>query len=87
MGRLIHALGRMGLLHVLCEGGGELAAGLIRRRLVDELLLFVSPCIIGGRKAVPAVGGAGWLLSSKPELVFTGVERVGRDVLLRASLV
>lgn len=83
---VLRKLGRMDVLHVLCEGGGELAADLIGRRLVDELVLFVSPCIIGGRRAVPAVGGRGWSLGAKRGLVFTGVERVGRDLLIRAKL-
>ena len=33
-------LGKTGVLHVLCEGGGELAYELIRTRLVDECLFF-----------------------------------------------
>lgn len=81
---LMHRLGRLGILHVLCEGGGRLAEALLKAGLVDELYLFVSPCIVGGDGAVPAVGGTGWVLGDARRLEFTSVERVGRDILIRA---
>lgn len=77
-------LGRRGLLHVLSEGGGEIAAALIAARAVDEFLFFVSPRIIGGNTSRPAVGGPGWLLAEAPHLRFASVERVGCDILIRA---
>jgi diaminohydroxyphosphoribosylaminopyrimidine deaminase / 5-amino-6-(5-phosphoribosylamino)uracil reductase len=82
--RLMAELGRRGILHVLCEGGGELAEALIRAKRVDEFLFFVAPCILGGRDAVPAVGGAGWPIEAKPELRILDVGRAGSDVMIRA---
>lgn len=82
--RLLRRLGKRGLLHVLCEGGGEVAHSLIRSDLVDEYLFFVAPRVLGGTKAVPAVGGRGWSLAGTPRLRFTACERVGDDVMLRA---
>lgn len=79
---MLKQLGQMGVLHILCEGGGELAAELIRRGLVDELVLFVSPCVLGA-SGTPAVGGHGWLLGSKPEFDILDVERAGADVCIR----
>jgi diaminohydroxyphosphoribosylaminopyrimidine deaminase/5-amino-6-(5-phosphoribosylamino)uracil reductase len=81
---LFRRLGALGLLHVVCEGGGELAAALIRARLVDEFWFFVAPRILGGKTAIGAVGGPGWPLPSAPELVFTERRRVGRDLLIMA---
>ena len=40
-------LGEMGFLHVLCEGGLELARALARDGLVDEWLAVLSPKVIG----------------------------------------
>jgi len=74
----------MGLLHVLCEGGGELAGNLVRARCVDEYFFFVAPRIIGGMRAVPAVGGRGWPLAGAPHLKIVECRRTGDDVLLRA---
>lgn len=82
--RLLRELGRRGILHVLCEGGGTLAESLIRAGVVDQYWFFVAPVIVGGREAVPAVAGMGWTLARAPRLEFTGSMRIGQDVLLRA---
>jgi len=82
---LFNELGRMGLLHVMCEGGGELAFSLIDAGLVDEYLFFVAPLVMGGRSSVPAVAGKGWSLESAPRLRFVGCDRVGDDMVLRAT--
>jgi diaminohydroxyphosphoribosylaminopyrimidine deaminase / 5-amino-6-(5-phosphoribosylamino)uracil reductase len=81
---LFASLGRMGLLHVVCEGGGELAFSLIDAGFVDEYLIFLAPKLIGGRGSVPAVGGRGWMLRNGPRLDFKDCERVGDDFLIRA---
>lgn len=83
---LMQKLGHLGILHILCEGGGELAASLIRAGLVNEFRFFVAPCIIGGRKAPGAVGGIGWALLAAPKLVVTECRRIGKDILIAARL-
>ncbi len=81
---LMKELGRRGLLHVMCEGGGELAASLIQAGCVDEYWFFVAPCLLGGGRSRSAVAGNGWKLGSNPQLVYRSMERVGRDVFIRA---
>ncbi len=85
LGKLVEELGKLGILHMLCEGGAELAEALIREGLVDEYWFFIAPCIIGGRRSVTAVAGEGWLMPEKRELTFQSVEWVGRDLLIRAK--
>mgnify|MGYP003587137483 CR=1 FL=1 len=82
-GALLDELGRMGLLHVLCEGGGELAASLIEGGLVDEYLFFISPSFLGG-SATAVVGGRGWRMAGRPHLRFISVERCGADIMVKA---
>lgn len=81
---LASRLGKIGLLHVLCEGGAELAGELIRSGLVDEFVFFVAPTILGGWRALPAITGRGWPLATAPRLRFEEVSRAGRDILIRA---
>lgn len=81
---LLRRLGRAGHMHVLCEGGGELAAELLRSGCADELILFVAPVVLGGRSSVPAVGGAGWRLPVAPRYRIAACTRAGDDVMLRA---
>lgn len=84
MRHLMEHLGALGLLHVVCEGGGELAAELLREGLVDELAMFFAPRVLGGRGARPSVGGADVPLAAAQELEWISTERVGRDLLVRA---
>lgn len=80
---LMRRLHRLGLLHVLVEGGGELAAAWLRTGWVDELVWFVAPLVIGGR-GVPSVGGRGWPLDGAPRFTIVEARRVGPDVMMRA---
>ncbi len=48
LGAVLRRLGREGFLHVLCEGGGRLAANLLWRKLVDDMILFYAPAILLG---------------------------------------
>ena len=54
------ALAERGLLDVLCEGGPGLAGSLLSQGLIDRVLLFVAPLIVGRGApdlfAAPAVG-------------------------------
>jgi len=56
---LFKVLGRRGIVTVLVEGGGKLLGSLFDHRLVDKVLAFISPIIIGGNEAKTAVGGDG----------------------------
>tara|TARA_B100001123_G_scaffold410278_1_gene505233 strand:- start:1426 stop:2505 length:1080 start_codon:yes stop_codon:yes gene_type:complete len=54
IGAAMKALGDRGLTHVVVEGGGELAGALINDRLVDRLVWFHAPKILGST-GVPSV--------------------------------
>jgi diaminohydroxyphosphoribosylaminopyrimidine deaminase / 5-amino-6-(5-phosphoribosylamino)uracil reductase len=51
----LRELGRRGCLHVLCEGGLNLATSLADAGHVDEWLTVLSPCIIGHRHIKDAI--------------------------------
>ncbi len=76
-------LGRLGILRVLCEGGGGLAGELVQARLVDELCLALSPILIGG--PVGAMGSAQWSLADAPSFVPKEFRPVGRDLFIRLT--
>jgi diaminohydroxyphosphoribosylaminopyrimidine deaminase/5-amino-6-(5-phosphoribosylamino)uracil reductase len=54
-----YELGKMGFLKILVEGGGRLIASLLEEGLADEIFVFVSPKIIGGKDAITPVEGVG----------------------------
>ncbi len=71
------------VMHVLCEGGGQLVAGLVEEGLVDEFAFFIAPKLMGA-DGLPSFGKTGGLISEVQNLMFQSVEQVGEDVLLRA---
>jgi len=56
---LLKVLGKREIASILVEGGGKLLGSLFDHHLVDKVLAFVSPIIIGGKEAKSAVGGNG----------------------------
>ncbi len=81
---LMRRLGRLNVMQVLCEGGGELAASLVSAKLVDEYYFFIAPRLLGGKHAPGALGGNGFLLGHDPALEFVTSKRFGPDMLIRA---
>jgi len=57
--KLLIALGKKQITGVLVEGGAALLGSLYDNNLVDKVVVFVAPVIIGGEKARTAVGGKG----------------------------
>lgn len=57
--QVLQRLGRLTYTSLLVEGGGEIAGSFIDEHLVDKVTFFIAPKIIGGREAVPAIGGQG----------------------------
>lgn len=74
-------LGARGLTRVLVEGGGRLAASLLRQDLVDRLVWLHAPLLLGG-DGIPAVTALGRArLSEMPAFEPVSVEPVGPDLL------
>jgi diaminohydroxyphosphoribosylaminopyrimidine deaminase/5-amino-6-(5-phosphoribosylamino)uracil reductase len=82
--RILQRLAGEGLLHVVCEGGGQLAGALIRAGLVDEYQFFYAPSILGDPRGVSGVSGTAFRLATMPRLQIHEVSRVGTDLLVRA---
>ncbi len=57
--RLFRALGEREITSVLVEGGGILLGSLFDQKLVDKVVAFIAPIIIGGEEAKTPVAGKG----------------------------
>lgn len=55
--KALRALGKMGVMSVLCEGGLNLARSLADAGLVDEWLTVMAPVFIGPRRIAKAIRG------------------------------
>ena len=70
-----------GITRVFCEGGAGLAASLIRDNLVDRLMLFSAPIIMGGT-SLPSISDIGLdKLVDAPKFVETDSRPIGPDRL------
>ena len=68
---------------IMVEGGGTLIGALFDLGLVDKVVAFVAPTIIGGASAPSPVGGAGVeMMVDALELERVRWKRMGRDMLI-----
>jgi diaminohydroxyphosphoribosylaminopyrimidine deaminase / 5-amino-6-(5-phosphoribosylamino)uracil reductase len=82
---ILEHLGSLGLHSVLVEGGGSVLSSLFQSRLVNELLIFVAPKMLGS--GVPLVNfPAPDTIANAMPLVITEARIIGGDVLITASL-
>jgi 2,5-diamino-6-(ribosylamino)-4(3H)-pyrimidinone 5'-phosphate reductase len=68
---------------LLCEGGGELNAGLFRQNVVDEICLTLSPLIFGGGNAPTMADGEGIAeVNQAVPLRLKSLRRLGNELFL-----
>jgi len=74
------ALGARGLTSVLVEGGATVAAGALRAGIVDRVVLFLAPLLLGG-DGVPGIGALGITRVARAlRLAGVRIARVGEDL-------
>jgi diaminohydroxyphosphoribosylaminopyrimidine deaminase / 5-amino-6-(5-phosphoribosylamino)uracil reductase len=84
---LVSRLGALEVGGILVEGGGTLAWAFLEAGLVDRVVAFTAPMLLGGWAAPRAVGGAGLLLPEAIRLVGLGVRPIGTDWMMEADVV
>ena len=85
---LLVELGKLRITSLLLEGGAGLAWGFVQAGLVDEVMYFFAPKLIGGSQAPSMLGGPGFdkmtdaVRLSKPLL-----RRLGDDILMYSKII
>ncbi len=81
--KLFAKLGKMRISSILIEGGSEIAGSAVEDGLIDKVIFFVSPKIIGGKKALPVAGGKG-IASLKKALQLSDMsaKKSGEDLII-----
>ena len=81
---LLQELGRRGVNELHVEAGHKLNGSLIREGCVDELLLYLAPCLLGdtaqGVAALPGLAS----LASRQQLVIRETRMIGGDLRILA---
>jgi diaminohydroxyphosphoribosylaminopyrimidine deaminase/5-amino-6-(5-phosphoribosylamino)uracil reductase len=77
----LKTLAERGLTRILCEGGGGIAAALVRAGLVDDVIHLGAGTLIGA-EGIPAIGGLGVAaLADAPHLRLLDTRALGPDTL------
>jgi diaminohydroxyphosphoribosylaminopyrimidine deaminase / 5-amino-6-(5-phosphoribosylamino)uracil reductase len=80
---MVSALGQKEITNILVEAGGILLGSLFDNGLVDKVVAFLAPIIIGGEQARPSIAGLGCnSLSQCPKLTRMQIKRVGDDIMV-----
>jgi len=76
-------LGEMGMMSLLVEGGSQVNGSFLDEGLIDKILFFLSPKLIGDREALGIFGGSGKAnLKETIPLNELRVRRMGEDILI-----
>ncbi|MCD6575400.1 bifunctional diaminohydroxyphosphoribosylaminopyrimidine deaminase/5-amino-6-(5-phosphoribosylamino)uracil reductase RibD [Candidatus Aerophobetes bacterium] len=82
--KVLRELGKEGIASLLVEGGGEVIASFIEENLADRIFLFLSPLLIGGRKAPTWIEGKGFeSLKYVPRIKIEKIQKVDEDILIQ----
>ena len=87
LAELMRELARREMNEVHVEAGNKLNGSLLREALVDELLVYLAPCILGdgarGMFSLPELAD----LASKRLVQFDGATALGRDIRILSRIV
>lgn len=84
---MLKKLAMLEITNILVEGGGTLVGSLFDERLVDKILFFISPKIIGGKNAISSVMGEGITRIDRAfKLKEVKLKRIGEDFLVEGYI-
>lgn len=87
LGRLMEDLGKRDVQGVLLEGGPTLAWSAVEEGVVDKVVVYLAPRLIGGTEAPTVLGGRGFApIASALRLRIREFDRVGEDLKVEADV-
>jgi len=81
---LLQKLGIMGVQSILLEGGSRLAGSMLQQGVIDELVFFVAPKIIGSNGFAPFNLQGITSMTHAIKLNFNEIRRIGSDIVVTA---
>ncbi len=80
-------LGKLGVTSLLIEGGSEVNASAITSGLVNRVILYIAPTLLGGQDAKGVIGGRSpKRLAQALSLNDVQVKTIGRDLVVEGTL-
>ena len=84
---LMDALGKIKITSIMIEGGSEISGNALKEKLVDKLIYFLAPKIIGGKNAPGPVGGQGISrIEDFIEVKEISIEKLGNDFVIEGNI-
>ena len=84
---LMNQLMELDITSVLIEGGSEIHSSALHTGIVDKVIFFIAPKLIGGRNAPGAIGGSGIAnLSEAIGIHNWEFKKIGEDLLVEGYL-
>ena len=83
---LLKELGSMDMNSILIEGGAVLNSSVVKAGVVDRVVAFISPILIGGAQSPGFIGGQGVLkVKGAMKLKDINVTKIGEDLMVEAT--
>ena len=83
---LLKELGSMDMNSILIEGGAVLNSSVFKAGVVDRVVAFISPILIGGAQSPGFIGGQGVLkVKGAMKLKDINVTKIGEDLMVEAT--
>lgn len=83
---LMKKLGEREIDSILLEGGGGLNEAALRQGIVDRIVSFIAPKIVGGREAKTPVEGKGFEKMSRAIRVeHLEIQKIGEDLMIQGT--
>jgi 2,5-diamino-6-(ribosylamino)-4(3H)-pyrimidinone 5'-phosphate reductase len=79
---VLDLLYKKGVRKLLVEGGGMIIWNFLKNKIVDDLFIFIGPCIIGGKDTPTVADGDGISPGEEITLKIIEVKQVGAGVLI-----
>lgn len=87
LGRLMEDLGKRDVQGVLLEGGPTLAWAAVEEGVVDKVVVYLAPKLIGGTEAPTVLGGRGFApIGHALALRIRSFDRIGEDLKVEADV-
>lgn len=84
---LMTKLGELGIDSILLEGGSTLNFSFLKEKLVDKVMCFIAPIMLGGEKAKTPVGGIGIeKLSEAVKISNMELRTIEQDILIEGYI-
>lgn len=84
---LVKKLGQEGIDSILIEGGGTLNFSALEEGIVDKVIFYIAPKILGGENSKSCIAGQGFSkLNEAADLVDISYRKIGEDLVIEGYI-